>query len=86
MLNLNKIVASDVSYLSNDKTIETVQVFNSDYSTLLDIKYIFNSEGLYFYVFDTIVELIKYFGPGISEHKMFDNEKEMDKYLQELKF
>ena len=86
MDNLNKIVAADVSHLSNNKTIETIQIFNSDYSTLLDIKYIFNSEGLYFYVFDTTVELINYFSSGISEHKMFDNEKEMDKYLQELKF
>jgi len=81
---MSAVFTIDTSYLTPSITIETIQLSDRNDDEDNNICYVYNQDGLYFYLFETVVELIKHFGPGISEHKFFDSEKKLDKYLEEL--
>lgn len=76
---MNSLRAIDVSYLRQDKTIETVLVSNS---TSEKVFWIYNYQGWFFRVFENLIDLMKFFDNAFEPKVFFDNEMELDEYLE----
>lgn len=79
--SMNSYYTIDVTYLRPSRTIETILLENEKYKTIV---YLFNRDGIYYYYFNTILQLIQYFD-GVFECKMvFESEEELGDYLQKV--
>ena len=78
---MNSFTCIDISYLRSSRTLETILITNKQKSKTL---YVYNYEGLYFYVFKNLVELLNFFEERIESTISFENEEELDGYLLEV--
>ncbi|WP_018342379.1 hypothetical protein [Cytophaga aurantiaca] len=60
---MNIYYAIDVAYIRPSRTIETILLDNGMRKAIV---YVYNRDGLYYYFFNSILELIKYFDDAIE--------------------
>ena len=70
----NNVSLLNSDYLTASRTYETYLVSDTYKSKVF---YIFNRDGLYYYVFDSIVDILE----GNKELIQFDDEADLDDYL-----
>jgi hypothetical protein len=80
---MNTLKAVDITYLRPDKTIETILVSNS---TSEKTFWIYNYQGWFFRVFENLIDLIKFFDNAFEPKVFFEDEKELDQYLETVQF
>jgi len=78
---MNTYYAIDVAYLRPSKTIETILL---DDGTQKAIVYVFNRDGIYYYCFSSILELIQYFDDVFECEVVFEDE--LGEFLREVLF
>lgn len=78
---MNTYYAIDVDYIRPSRTIETILL---DDGMKKAIVYVYNRDGLYFYFFKSILELIQYFDEKYECEIVFENEEELGEFLREL--
>jgi len=78
---MNTYYAIDVSYIRPSRTIETILM---DDGMQKAIVYVYNRDGLYYYYFKTILELIQYFDDTYKCEIVFEDEEELGEYLRVL--
>jgi hypothetical protein len=79
---MNNFKAIEVDYLRPSRTIETILVSNDN---LERIFFVYNYEGNYFRVFESIIDLINFFDENIESKIYFENESDLDNYLLNVK-
>ncbi len=72
-----------IEYLRASRTIETIEVSLGRKSK---IYFIYNHEGMHFRLFDSLISLIQFFEASIESKISFDNEMELDAYLEKVVF
>ena len=75
---MNTFHAIDVSYIRPSRTIETILLKNA---TLEKMLYVYNFEGWYFRVFDSIGNLLGFFDGKFEPQNSFECEEELNNYL-----
>ncbi len=78
---MNIINNCRVNYITPSRTIETVNIKNTD-----RVFYIYNYEGNHFRVFTEIIDLIRFFQFGIEPEKSFLTELELDDFIENYNF
>jgi hypothetical protein len=76
-MNSFKIISTD--YLRSSRTIETVLISNSTTEKKI---WIYNYEGWFFRVFENLLDMMKFFDNTFEPKICFENEIELDKYLE----
>jgi len=78
---MNTIKNIDVEYILSSRTIETVLVSNNKISKIF---YVYNYEGNFYRVFESILSIVAFFKQGIESTICFDNENSLDNYLSNI--
>jgi len=78
---MNTYYAIDVAYIRPSRTIETILL---DDGTQKAIVYVFNLDGIYYYCFSSILELIQYFDDEFECEIVFENEGELGEFLRKI--
>lgn len=76
---MNLIKTVDCFYLRPSRTIEIILISNSFKQKVL---YMYNYEGYFFRVFENILDLINCLADNFVPHHHFDNEEQLDNYLE----
>jgi hypothetical protein len=79
---MNNFKTLETDYLRSSRTIESVLVSNNQIEKLF---FVYNFEGYYFRVFDTVLALINFFDKNIESHVSFDQETELDNFFLNVK-
>jgi len=78
---MNTYKAIDVSYIRPSRTIETILL---DDGIQKAIVYVYNRDGVYYYYFKSILELIQYFDNAFECEIVFEGEEELGEFLRKL--
>ncbi len=78
---MNKFRSINTEYLRSSRTIETVEVCNSNTKKLF---YVYNYEGNSFRIFDNVLNLIDFFEFNSNKYLHFDTEQELDNYFSKV--
>ena len=76
---MNNFKAIDVFYVRSNRTIETILVCNEQKERVF---FVYNYEGCHFRVFMNILELLNFFGNVFDPEIVYEDEEELDKYLE----
>lgn len=76
---MNNFSQIEVFYLRSSRTIETILLEGSSKKRIV---YVYNFEGWHFRVFNNIMEVINFFDDKFEPEISFEDEEELDKYLQ----
>jgi hypothetical protein len=76
---MNNYSQIEVFYLQPSRTIETILL---ESIVKKRIVYVYNYEGWHFRVFYNIMEVINFFNDKFEPEISFEDEEELDKYLQ----
>jgi hypothetical protein len=80
---MNSYKAIDVYHMRPDRTIETIQVSDKKNEKVL---YVYNYQGLFFRVFDDLLDLINFFRDAFEPKVFFEDEHQLENYLKRLRF
>ena len=80
---MNEYIAIDVSYLRPSRTIETILLKKDNEKRIV---YVYNYEGVHFRVFNSVIDIIRFFDEDIDTKIIFETEKDekLDNYLANL--
>lgn len=78
---MNSFKTINVHYLRPDRTIETTLVCNGLLEKAL---WIYNDQGLFYRVFESISAMLNFFNSGPEAKTYFETELELDAYLEHL--
>ena len=78
---MNSLTNLDMSYLRPSRTIETILLENGSYKQIV---YVYNHDGIYYHVFEFVIDLISYFNNEKESEVCFESESELDEYLFRL--
>ncbi|MDI1306254.1 MAG: hypothetical protein PSX42_15610 [bacterium] len=78
---MNNYSQIEVSYLRPSRTVETILLENSSKKRIV---YVYNYEGWHFRVFNNIIEVLDFFDDKFEPEISFEDEEELDKYLENL--
>ncbi|MFC3414680.1 hypothetical protein [Algoriphagus hitonicola] len=80
---MNKFVPISTEYLTPSRTLETLNLVQFEESKSV---YLYNYEGTHFRVFESLVDLIRFFELGKETLYSFDLEEDLDEFLEQLPF
>lgn len=78
---MNRINCTQIEYLTNSTTVETIEL-RSEYGR--KVVYVYNYGGIRYNYFDSIQELMSFFKDEFEPTLTFDDELELDNYLESL--
>jgi hypothetical protein len=80
---MNKYEAINVSYLRPSRTIETILLENGSKREIL---YVYNYDGVYFRVFNFIIDILNFFQneTETDAEVSFETDEELNNYLANL--
>ena len=76
---MNNFSQIEVFYLRSSRTTETILLESSNKKGIV---YVYNYEGWQFSVFNNIIKVIDFFDDKFEHEISFEDEEELDKYLQ----
>ncbi len=80
---MNSYKAIDIYHLRPDRTIETILVSGTKNEKVL---FVYNYQGLFFRVFDDLLDLINFFRDAFEPKIFFEDEHQLENYLKRLRF
>lgn len=78
---MNSLTNLDTSYLRPSRTIETILLENDSNRQIV---YVYNHDGIYYHVFEFVIDLMAYFNNEKESEICFESESELDEYLLRL--
>ena len=78
---MNIINNSRIEYIRANRSIEIISFKNTD-----ALMYVYNYQGQHFRAFDNILNLIQFFEFGKESQYSFENDLELDKFIETYKF
>lgn len=78
---MNKIIPITTEYITPSRTIEIFNLLRFEESKQV---YVYNFEGKHFRVFESLVDLIRFFEVGKEPRASFDSESDLDEFLDRL--